>query len=570
MNLEIEKYVIKHFEDRRDRRFLPVELWIVSEGKNRNESAFTFESLVSALDRFKNISLSAKYERSKDDFMGHEVVFKGVDQEGWAEYEYIEVPVGLIPENSKIRIEADKTGKRWIVAEGLIWSERNRKVERLLRKNKINNISMEIKVLDYEMVDKNQIIKDFMPMSVVFLSNTRRTGIANAVGIVKPEDVKTFSDSLVLAFEAGDLGMNDPIKADFKFSSLSNDAWSAVNKDELRKIILGSENFETLVDKCYLLVENDWQDTPADKIGYPVCQFKNGKLVYNRNAILMARQMLERNKGEDYYSGVNAKLIKLEKKIGIWKEYDYAKFEGGVDLDNEKLKGIFLSMFGANLIAFENNMVTYIKRDGNEISFACKNFSIEMEKTEDGEESEKLLVSEEEFACEPKMTMMQKEEVDGEEVTVEKFVCSGEPVKQFVKDAEQLTLEKQTMLEEQNKKNSEFETRIEELNKQYENLVNEKSVLEQKNKNYEEEKFLEKMNVIVKKYEVALGDISSKEWSSKIKTYSSEDALEKDILYSLYSEKPNNEHFKFPAGGNKAEAPKSRNVWEILERNVTK
>jgi hypothetical protein len=566
LELNIEKYLVKQFEDRRDRRFLPVELWIVSEGENRNRSSFTPESLVLAKDRFKNISLSAKYEQSRDDFRGHEVLYKGVDTEGWAEYEYIEVPVGVIPESSNPRIEFGEDGKQWLVVDALIWSERNRKVEKLLRKQKISNISMEVKVLDSETVDGIDVIKDFLPMSVVFISNQRRTGIAGAKGVIKEEEVRLFSNDLVLAFEAGEIGMGDPIKIDLKSSSISNDAWGSVDKTKLRNDIMDAENYELLITRCYLTAEDGWQDAPSEKLMYPVCQIKGGKLVYNRNAIITARRLLEGNKGEDYYNAVNTKLIKIEKKIGLWKEYDYAKFEGGVSLDREKLNTAFVSMFGANLIAFEDGIVTYSKINEDKVDFACKKYSIEPCVNEDGEESENLLVAEDEMPCELKFVVSEKQEVDGQEVTTEKFVCGGN-IKEFILKSEQLAAEKNTILEEQARQNSEFEAKINTLNAQYESIVAENNSLESKNKEFEQKETFEKMKVIVKKYESTLGADGTKEWEAKARNYQAEDILEKDILFFMYSEKNNNEHFKFPAATPVAPA-KPVTAWDILEGNI--
>lgn len=571
LTVQISKYEVKHFEDRRDRRFLPVELWIVSEGLNINKSIFTPESLINAKDKFRNLSLSAKYEQFTNDFKGHEVIYKCVDTEGWSEFEYIEVPIGVIPEASNIRIEIDEDGKQWIVADGLIWSERNRKVEKLLKKNSVNNISMEIAVLDYEDQDGVQVIKEFLPLSVVFISNKKKTGIANARSIVREDQIRMFSDSLVLAFEANELGAGDPIKIDLKKSSISNDAWGDVDKTKLRNDILNAENYESLVEKCYLVVNQGWQDAPSEELGYPVCQIKNGKLVYNRNAIITARRFLEANKGEDYYNSVNSKLVKIEKKIGLWKEYDYAKFEGGGSLNKEKLDAVFQAMFGADLIGYSDNFVAYVKRGEEGISFACKKYALEIVvKEEDDEEepTENVLVSEEEFEATPKFVAYEKNMVDEQEVVTEQFVCGGDKVKEFVATNDAFASEKQTMTEQYGKNIAEFEAQIDSLNKSFEAIQTEKETVVALNKAYEAEKLATKLHAVVNKYEDALGVEGVDSWKEKSKQYEAEDSLEKDILYALFSEKPNNEHFRYPAHNVKPVEKANGNFWDILENNV--
>jgi hypothetical protein len=564
MILKTVKCIIKHFEDtsyKRDKRFLPVELWIVSEGENPNKSNFLAESLDSAVQKFRNISLSAKYEKAKKDFLGHEVLFKGVDEDGWGKYEYIETPIGLIPESGNPRISiSEEDGKRWIVADAIIWSERNRDIESLLLKNKINNISMEIVVDDYYDENGVQVIKDFTPLSVTFLGQDRKTGIRGAKSIVK-EDFDNFSQSLMLAFESEpEYGYGDRIKIDLKKTSVSDTDWGDVDKTELRNQILAAENYEQLVEKCYMLIEDGWQDAPSEKLGYPVCQIISGKLVYNRKAVSSVRGFLERNKDEPYYPAVNARLIKVEKKIGVWKEFDNIKFEGGADLLNEKIMAFFSEQFGDNLISVNDNFVSYAKIEDGVMKFFAKKYAVEP--CEDAEDEETLLMEEDEKELDIRFALSEVTE-DGSE-TVSYMESDG-----FNKVVSKVFEEKTAKENELNEKNIQFEEVKAELDTTKAELEKEKAEKEEfacKNEKYEKEKLNAELSKVVKTYEEKLGKEGTAEWTEKIVHYEDTEKLEKDILYHIVKNGSFEDvSYKIPVG-KKQETKAKNGCWDIIEK----
>ncbi len=548
MILDIDKYVVKTFEEtkfKRDKRFLAVELWIVSDGENRNRSFFTYDSLVKAVEKFKMVSLSAKYEKHKDDFKGHEVVYRGQDEDGWAEYDYIEQPIGFIPDTANVRIVEDG-GKNWLVADAVVWAERNRKIAKLLEKRKINKISMEVIADEMETIDGIDIINDFTPLTVTFLGQDRMTGIANAKSILK-EEFSVFNEKLMLAFEQEpEYGTGNRISLDLKKSSVSFDEWGDVDKDELRKNILAAENYEQLVRACYMLIEEGWEDSPSTKLGYPVCQLKGGKLVYNRYGVASARGFLERNKNEDYYNKVNSRLVKVEKKIGVWREYGNISFEGGGVL-SEKIRAILAEQFGNDLISVGENFVCFAKKDDDGLKFVSKKFQIEpVEKEgEDEIEDENLLMEEDE--CEANLAF----EVDG--VSVEANEIKNYIAKMFGQIAELNTqLEAVT---------AEKET----LRADFESMKTKVDEMETKNKEYEALQFALELNEVVEKYSAKLGEKSA-DWFEKAKSYESVDALEKDILVFIVNETVPQETFKGNVSNTKK--PTGYNAWDILRENA--
>lgn len=558
---EVEKYNIKHFEGKLDKRFLPVELWMISEGQNINKSYFELDGMISALPKFYNLSISAKYEQSKDDFLGHEVVFKGVDKDGWGEYEYIEVPIGTIPESGNARIEVDReTGKSWIVVDALIWTERNRKVERLLKRKKINNISAEVLIEKDEWQGDNQIIKEFIPLSITFISNQRKVGIPKARGIVKDDQAVDFKNSLVLAFEAKDEDSDSgPIIIDLSKRSISNEDWGSVDKTELRNNILSAENSTDLVEKCYLLVEDGWETAPSEKLGYPVCQIKNDKLVYNRNGILTARRFLERNKDREYYSTVNSKLIKIEKKLKLWKELEYTKFEGGVVLEGEKINAIFSEKYGDKLFFVGDNFIVYTNEDNR---FIKKNFSVESNEAEE----ETLLVCEEET----ELSCVAGEFGCGEDKKYQLFVDSNK-MYEFISSLHKTAKEKEENISSLNKQFEEIKGELSSEKEKVNQISIEKSDLASKNAEYEREEKTREIREVIVKYKDSLDEKSANLWFEKASDYEDTVTFEKDILFFMVQNNTKEDVLKMPLGQKKAKAAnngQADGLWSRLAKNA--
>lgn len=107
-------------------------------------------------------------------------------------------------------------------------------------------------------------------------------------------------------------------KIDKSKEAMSDMPWGDVDKTALRNKIMEATNKTTLIKAVYMLVEDGWEDTPSEKLKYPVMQLKGDTFVYNKGGLSSA---LGYAKKENETAVVN-KIEKIYKKLGLGKEED--------------------------------------------------------------------------------------------------------------------------------------------------------------------------------------------------------------------------------------------------------
>ena len=107
-------------------------------------------------------------------------------------------------------------------------------------------------------------------------------------------------------------------KIDKSKDSMSETPWDDVDKTELRNKIMDAKNKSALVKAVYMLVEDGWEDSPSEKLKYPVMEIKGDKIVYNRNALASALGYAKKENEESVVS----KVEEIYKKLGFGKEED--------------------------------------------------------------------------------------------------------------------------------------------------------------------------------------------------------------------------------------------------------
>lgn len=127
---------------------------IMNEGKNRNGSSFSKESMKNAEQTLMNRPLLSYIKRDDDgeavDFGGHEIITKIIKtSEGYdLKYFYLETPIGIFPESCNIRYE-EINGENHMVADAFIWEGYSNEALGLLNDNEgTKDVSMEITVLE--------------------------------------------------------------------------------------------------------------------------------------------------------------------------------------------------------------------------------------------------------------------------------------------------------------------------------------------------------------------------------------------------------------------------------------
>ena len=129
---------------------LPVKLQACHTGTNRNKSNISMESMTAALPSFSNRPILGYIHQLEDgtwDFYAHNVDF--VDgEDGEVDVEYLEVPVGIIPESCNAKIVYDELKeKNYVNVNGYIFEEYSKAAE-ILRAKGTSKVSVEIAIED--------------------------------------------------------------------------------------------------------------------------------------------------------------------------------------------------------------------------------------------------------------------------------------------------------------------------------------------------------------------------------------------------------------------------------------
>jgi hypothetical protein len=118
---------------------------VLYTGKNRNYSYISKEVAEKMIKTLPGTPVVGEYNRSKGDFLGHGQDFK-MDEDGNVRPSRTTVPVGFVPENTKIwwsnYTEKDGTEKEYLCCEAYIWTGRYPETRRIVESG--NNQSMEI------------------------------------------------------------------------------------------------------------------------------------------------------------------------------------------------------------------------------------------------------------------------------------------------------------------------------------------------------------------------------------------------------------------------------------------
>lgn len=141
---------------------------------NRNKSFISNGNMKRALPSLANRPILASIIELDDgtyDFHSHDVEY---DKDG--NVEYIEVPIGVIPESNNVTFELDKkNNKNYVVTDGWIYKSYSNKGYGILKEKKKCKVSAELCVndLEYNAKEKRIDIKDFYFSGVTILGSEK-------------------------------------------------------------------------------------------------------------------------------------------------------------------------------------------------------------------------------------------------------------------------------------------------------------------------------------------------------------------------------------------------------------
>lgn len=162
----------------KDTSLIPVELTLLHDNENRNYSSIELDVIKKAADSIKNKPILAyiKREDGDVDFQGHDMEVVITDDD--FKLIYLERPVGIIPESTKIGF-FEKDGKTYMTCTGYIYREHGNETYDLLNNSESKCVSVEIDVLESDFNEDSSIydIKEFVFLGVTILSDERTPGM---------------------------------------------------------------------------------------------------------------------------------------------------------------------------------------------------------------------------------------------------------------------------------------------------------------------------------------------------------------------------------------------------------
>lgn len=172
-------------EELNNKDFMKLKIYAISDGVNRNNSEFLYEGFEESINTMYNKPILAYYNSDLDDTEAHNSKLN-IDEDGiYSDYQYEggERPVGVIPESANIYIE-EIDNKKWIVIDGcIIWTEYNRQLYKLIKKQLKKKVSVEVEVLDYYDDDGVSKFKSWKFLGITILGKDPSDGSIVEEGI---------------------------------------------------------------------------------------------------------------------------------------------------------------------------------------------------------------------------------------------------------------------------------------------------------------------------------------------------------------------------------------------------
>lgn len=335
-----------------DKNFLEIEIFAISDANpNRNKSHFTLEAMRKGLESFNNKPILGFFNK-QGDFESHNgrVAYDPEEQMDYWDNSNGEQILGFIRQTDRKEI-VERDGLHWICCTAMIYTQYNYKQVKKLLKDRKKKVSVEIAVLDSEMVNGIEYIKEFDLKGITILGSRNgiqvKEGIEGAgLSILEVFDAARFSgqkQTIIQAYsqlegdeenkEDGNLAIEDfakALKVNKSKEAMSDTSWGDVDKTELRKRVVEASNFKEIADDVFLDLREGWEEGEVTKLKYPVMEIKGDELVYNRGALGSAKAYAEKN-------GEKEVLEKL-KKIYEHLELD---FEAKFDCDCEEFCDLY-------------------------------------------------------------------------------------------------------------------------------------------------------------------------------------------------------------------------------------
>lgn len=242
---------------------------------------------------------------------------------------------GYIPQNQDIRFEYDENGYLLAMCDFVISKIYAEEVYNMFRyDDNYRSVSVEMLTTGTELENgeiDNNLLSDFCIVGLTVLGkriNPSSPG-ANAKLVKFEEKADKFYETCKNSYEKNkerrvNMEEKKTYKVDKSKDSMVDTPWSEVDKNDLYKKIVDASNADTLVKDVYMKVEEGWKDAPSEKLKYPVMQFKDDTLVYNRNGLSSALGYAKAENETDVVS----KIEKIYESLDIKDDDDSKESKG--------------------------------------------------------------------------------------------------------------------------------------------------------------------------------------------------------------------------------------------------
>lgn len=289
-NLRLSVDKVRVLETSNKAQLARVEIWIVASGRTENTWVISEGSIDGAVDTVYGKPVLAKYNKYKKDFMGHE---------------HDEVAVGVFLTNG--RIEVGEDGRKWIVAEAVIWKRYYPEVMEVFeRKSGQTEVSAEIQVMEPQKLERGVEITEMAIQGLTLL------GVKPAVKGAKAR-VLEFSSMLdeankILKFEEQpSLDQSLFGKFDVEFAKNVQEkfpkVWSMYGN------VKGDKNFENYQKALFSEVDQDLSNWISEREDWAI---KHAKESSANSLIAQMKMGVVCLQGEDFHKSAILEQIKIK------------------------------------------------------------------------------------------------------------------------------------------------------------------------------------------------------------------------------------------------------------------
>ena len=353
-----------------DSSIIPVDIKVMHDGLNSNNSTFFEEAINDASNSLKNKPILGYVQKvdgsNSKDFKGHEIEISF--DEGKTKLVYLERPLGVIPETNQYSI-MEEDGKKFVFCRGYLWKEYMNDAYEVLQDSPTKSVSMEIAVDDYDVNEDGSInIKKYRYLGVTILGDSTRPAMDGAKLSVVGDLPNKFStdfyekieelNSIISNFTSEE---NKPVETEEVVEETVETA-EEVKTDEEFENADKTDDTENTDDKTVDEDETQEEVQPVEyshlEMAYDILKEKFEELEANFNQAKTENETLQ-NRDSEYEKAEKQEQLDLL----------YAEFS---ELDEEELNGVKEKAINMSIEEVETILFAMLGRKQKQISFSKK------------------------------------------------------------------------------------------------------------------------------------------------------------------------------------------------------